>query len=125
MKYYKIRDKNTGMFSTGGTCVSWKKDGGKIWTKFPGSHLALHKNYYHCSHGKMLPFDQIEVVTFELIEHEAVAVDDFKREQLDRQHKKEEAYKQRAAAYELENKKRRLEQLKREMADLERETNGR
>lgn len=125
MKLYKIRDKATGMFSTGGTTVSWKKDGGKIWTKFPGSHLALHRSVYNSCRGQQIPFDQIEVVTLELVEKEAVSVADFKKEQIAKQAKRQAQEKERAAKYELESKKRRLEQLRRDVEHLERETNGR
>ena len=42
-KVYKIRDKKTGLFSTGGMTPSWRKEG-KIWSTigFVRAHLTLH-----------------------------------------------------------------------------------
>ncbi len=42
MKVYKIQNKN-GLFSTGGTCPSFTKDG-KMWTRLGSlkSHLTLY-----------------------------------------------------------------------------------
>lgn len=51
--YYKIRDKNTGLFSTGGVSPKWTKKG-KVWTSegHVKSHLTLlkeHHKYRTCS----------------------------------------------------------------------------
>jgi len=39
MRVYKIRDKVSGMYSSGGTCPKWKKDG-KTWNKL--AHIKAH-----------------------------------------------------------------------------------
>lgn len=124
MKYYKVRQKSTGLFSTGGTHVEWKKDGGKIWTKFPSSHFALHGTTYASNHNRV-PFEDVEVVVYELVEQSTVPVAEFRKEQLARKQKREEASKKRAAQYDLKLKKACLEQLRKDVARLERETNER
>jgi len=53
MKVYKIRDKNTGLFSTGGVSLRWEKTG-KSWSceGHVKSHLTLlkeHHKYRTCS----------------------------------------------------------------------------
>ena len=118
MIYYKIRDKETGMFSTGGTRPTWHKDGGKIWTKFPGSHLALHRKGYNTYRDGVLPFDRVEVVAYELVEKDVKNIASFKQDQIEKQNKREAKLKEQAAQYELTRKKNRLESLKEEVAHL-------
>lgn len=51
MKIYKIRDMQTGLFSTGGYCPTWNKQG-KIWSTLGKvkSHLTMcQRNAYYRS----------------------------------------------------------------------------
>jgi predicted SpoU family rRNA methylase len=43
---WKIRDKNTGLFSTGSSYPNWKKKGGKTWNRIGDlkCHLTMHRN---------------------------------------------------------------------------------
>ena len=45
MRFYRLRDKNTGLFSSGGTSPRWSK-GGKVWQKgHLKNHLRQHIDY--------------------------------------------------------------------------------
>jgi hypothetical protein len=44
MKIYRIRDKSTGKFSSGGRTPRWTKNG-KVW--FELGHVKLHLNQVH------------------------------------------------------------------------------
>lgn len=63
---YKIRDKNTGLFSKGGSWPRFSKKG-KIWAgKGPlNSHLAYLDNYYDSSNrGAINFYNNCEIVEF-------------------------------------------------------------
>jgi hypothetical protein len=49
--HYKIRDRKTGLYSTGGKPPSWSKNG-KTWTTVGGlmNHLSYLKHYTHPTH---------------------------------------------------------------------------
>lgn len=58
MTLYKIRNKDTGLYSTGGTSPRWSKHSGKVWTNLGNlrRHLALF-------YGRIrYPYDNAEVV---------------------------------------------------------------
>lgn len=43
MKLYKIRNKETGLYSNGGSYTHWTKNG-KVWKQL--NHLSSHLNYH-------------------------------------------------------------------------------
>lgn len=63
MKAYKIRDRNTGLFSTGGVTPSWTKRG-KTWNSEGAlkSHLTLLQEYSTYSRKKWQCPDNWDVV---------------------------------------------------------------
>lgn len=72
---YKIRDKKTGLFSTGGTIPRWKKVG-KTWSGLGPitNHLVMWCDRYDYKNGKRTVIDipsEWEIVKYELTEDEA------------------------------------------------------
>jgi hypothetical protein len=55
MKIYKIRSKETGMFSTGSMNPSWAKRG-KEWRQV--NHLRSHLSQYYDFWEKHIPYDR-------------------------------------------------------------------
>jgi len=77
--YFKIRDKTTGLFSTGGESPGWSKTG-KKWSK-PG-HITTHlgqvrmvRRGYRRTAQDVHPYVNAEVVTFEAKPVEALTED--------------------------------------------------
>lgn len=66
MKVYKIRDAETGLFSTGGTSTQWTKSG-KTWSNI--GHVKSHIRQYANVSGVMV-YKNAEVVTLEVKEDE-------------------------------------------------------
>jgi hypothetical protein len=60
MEYYKIRNKNTGLFSSGGSSPTFKKIG-KIW---PLGQLKLHLTMIKNGRGSFEIYKDCELVTF-------------------------------------------------------------
>jgi hypothetical protein len=76
MIVYKIRDKGTGLYSTGGTHPNWSETG-KVW-KRPGdvtSHLNMIAHYTpgQRRHIMVSTYGNAELVEFELTERELSA----------------------------------------------------
>lgn len=73
-KIYKIRRKADGLFSTGGSYPRWNVSG-KSWLslKALSGHLSLHKKRYGHG-GNIIPFDQLEIVGFDVAETECIDV---------------------------------------------------
>lgn len=70
MKMYKIRNKNTGLFSRGGSEPEFNKKG-KIWKTM--GHLKAHLNQFITYGGKNdSPFIEAKVKNWEVIELEVV-----------------------------------------------------
>jgi len=81
MKVYKIRDKNTGLFSTGGTQPDWNKEG-KTWMSIGHIKNHLHQfiyteyNFDWTSHTEENKIPQEwEVVQYERTEVETGGLD--------------------------------------------------
>jgi len=58
MEYYKIRNKKTGLFSSGGSSISWKKVG-KMW---PIGQLKLHLTMVGKNREGFSVYEDCEVV---------------------------------------------------------------
>lgn len=65
MKYYKIRNKRTGLYSTGGKFPDWTKKG-KSWATL--GHVAAHLNQHVGTNYQSWIYANCEVVTFVLVE---------------------------------------------------------
>jgi hypothetical protein len=112
---YKIRDPETGLFSTGGTRPEWHKTG-KIWKQL--GHLKAHLNQVRTPvsqrrYGRPLAdYTNAEIVTFEMVETEAKPVAELQAEvkqaKQDRETKRQERYRQ----FKEEQEKAELRKLK-------------
>jgi len=92
--YYKIRSKTTGLFSTGGSDVTWNKVG-KVWRR--KGDLSSHFTGL-TSHGrKQYRDNDAEVVELETVVHNLIPVEQY-LEQADerRVEKTNEAHRRRA-----------------------------
>lgn len=71
MKIYKIRNKETGLFSSGGSYAEWQT-AGKTWKSLPNlkSHLSMY-NYRYALESVQTFYNGSEVVEFELVEVDA------------------------------------------------------
>lgn len=68
MKLYKIRNKETGLYSTGGSIPRWTKVG-KSWNNL--AHLNSHLTAYY-SRPYHAEYNNSEVVEFEVTEKNAI-----------------------------------------------------
>jgi hypothetical protein len=112
---YKIRNKDTGLFSTGGTYPRWTK-AGKVWKQ--KGHLTVHltmieKNVRPARYGA-----DCEVVEYEITETEggSVAVSSWNELAKIRRLAKEA---KRAAKWEAAKKAARLKEFERLKAEIE------
>ena len=64
---YRIRDRETGKFSTGGACPKWTKHG-KVWKN--KTVLVAHLNMLRDSYRRYYDPTRYEVVEYELVEGE-------------------------------------------------------
>lgn len=69
MRVYKVRDKKTGLFSTGTSSPRWIKSG-KVWASLGNikNHYNMYLKWY-----KKIP-DTWEIVEFELLETGVVTI---------------------------------------------------
>lgn len=71
--YYKIKNKTTGLYSTGGVYSRWTKDG-KTWTNISKlrAHLTLRLN------GRIIhdAMDNWEIIEYEVIESSVKTIND-------------------------------------------------
>lgn len=78
-KIYKIRDKDTGLYSGGGSFVRWSKNG-KIWRNIGHlkNHLNIFVDYNGLKEGRY-PYRNAEIVEIEVNYDECftISVDDF------------------------------------------------
>ena len=77
MIVYKIRDKGTGFYSTGGTHPNWSEKG-KMWKRLGDvtSHLnqlAMYSPAHRARHIQVSTYGNAELVEFELTEKELSA----------------------------------------------------
>lgn len=72
-KLYKLRCKSTGLYSTGGSWVTWTTKG-KVWNSLKGlsGHLAMHTGSVYNGRWNQsgIPWDDIEIVVLEVRENE-------------------------------------------------------
>lgn len=71
MRMFKVRNKKTGLFSTGGSWPGWKKAAGKIWSdKTIRGHLSMFfkadRDKYHSdpSDWEVVEYEMKEVVAW-------------------------------------------------------------
>lgn len=74
-KVYKIRNKKTGLFSSGGIKPKWSKIG-KLWTQ--KSHLLLHLKQFSKYEAEKI-YKNCEIVCYEMKECNVVSAAQFKR----------------------------------------------
>lgn len=65
MKYYKIRNKKTGLYSTGGKFPDWTKNG-KSWSTL--GHIAAHLSQHVGERHQNSIYANCEIVTFAIVE---------------------------------------------------------
>lgn len=80
MNIFKIRDRETGLFSTGGMSPGWSKKG-KTWTA--RGHVTSHLTQFNSNpygRGRATTYDNADVVEFEVVETEegTIPVNDWK-----------------------------------------------
>jgi hypothetical protein len=123
-KVYKIRRKSTGLFSSGGSSVSWSKNG-KTWSTLAGvsGHLAMFigRQYTSSWHHSQVLWNDVEIVVYEVKESpvENIPAEEYMAglcERSERRKMKAEARKAKrvmeSAQAEFERAKARLESLK-------------
>lgn len=66
MKVYKIRHKDTGLFSTGGMQPRWTKHGGKNWNKI--NYVHSHINQLKTDYTPADIYSRAEIVEAEITE---------------------------------------------------------
>lgn len=110
MIIYKIRDRQTGLFSTGGLHPSFSKKG-KIWKQ--KGHLSNHfSNVNQQAYARR----DCEVVEYELIENEmsTASIVGWVDAAQQRRDDREAAYKQSRLKYELERNRAEYERLRKQ-----------
>lgn len=108
MIYYKIRNKDSGLFSTGGTRPRWKKIG-KIWKR--KQDLTSHFNMLPTYTG---PYINCEVVEYTVSETGIQSIYDWISHSRQRRLLKESQRQMAAERYTRELRRRQYEELKRE-----------
>jgi len=74
MTLYKIRDKNTGLFSCGGAYPNWSKKG-KVWVAL--NYLNLHLNLVKNEYKNIHMYKDAEIVVFDVHESNSIDVNRF------------------------------------------------
>lgn len=117
MKVYKVRDRNTGEFSTGGHCPKFTKTG-KSWSK--AADITMHVNQASelLSRTVMHPYygRDIEVIEYELFENEksAVPMREWVRAAALRKVEKQESFQRKREAFRQKLRRAEYERLKKE-----------
>lgn len=101
MKLFKIRNRQTGLFSTGGSSPRWEENG-KLWKKkgFVTNHLAnaigydRAKGFYGNAEVVEYDYDPVEIATYPIME--------VINEKIDLRKKEAEASKARYEKYKYE-----------------------
>ena len=105
---YKIRNKTTGLFSTGGAWPNWSKKG-KLWTGLGplANHLGLVRDN---------AYKDAELVTFELIEQivDVQTIAEANENRIQRKKDREDARQARRDALRLERDRAEYERLKKQ-----------
>lgn len=93
---YKIRDPETGLFSTGGSTPAWHKTG-KIWKQL--GHIKAHLNQFRSPAERRIrswdntdyaDYSKAEIVEFEMVEIDTQPVAELLDEVKETQRKREE-----------------------------------
>lgn len=121
--FYKVRDKATGLFSTGGSSPRWSKKG-KVWGAL--GHVKNHlkqvvvprsggfRHWYGAPQTPAKhPYENAELVTFRMVEAEAKDIQTFQAE-IDA-----EVEQARLAAEEAEAKRKEVARRQAEEAEKE------
>jgi hypothetical protein len=74
MKFYKIRNKRTGLFSTGGVWPNWSRLGRTFNTI---GHVRQHLSSYNCGNRMKETYENAEIVELETVENWTIEVDRF------------------------------------------------
>lgn len=116
--YYKIRDKSTGLFSTGGYHPRWLKTG-KVW-KRKGA-LSNHFNLiqeYNPRRGSRDPYFDAEIVEYSVSEIGTSSIYDWTAQIRQRQITKEAQRQIRIERARVEERRRQYEELRREFESV-------
>ncbi|MNH66463.1 hypothetical protein D3C73_184940 [compost metagenome] len=112
-KVFKIRNKETGLFSKGGTNTYnlWSKEG-KSWSNI--GHLKNHLNQFLNRWCKENPYENAEIVEVEINYDTCMRVDvnELFNELKQNKERAEEAYRQRLQRWKEERERKQLEELK-------------
>lgn len=105
-RMYKIRNKLTGLYSTGGTYPGWSK-GGKLWKR--KGDLASHFTIL----GNLKAYKDAEIVEVVLstVETNIQSIADWQAESKARQKARELADQTRIAAWRLETARKEIDRL--------------
>jgi hypothetical protein len=122
MQIYKIRNKTTGLYSTGGSYPSFSKKG-KAWNA--RGHVTSHLSLFNKSTKKTY-YEDCEVVCFEVQEITVDNVDVLDWSATPKTIRAKQLEEQRLLEYKREQDKKRIEYLERELSNLKQhqETNG-
>lgn len=104
---FKIRDKSTGLYSSGGYYPHWSAKG-KIWKR--KSDLVAHLN--RLSGNNTQHYSDAEVVVFSLVETQIGNIQFLVAASLARKQKKQERYRKRLQKWKEERELEELNRLK-------------
>ncbi|MFA5152342.1 MAG: hypothetical protein WC554_07285 [Clostridia bacterium] len=111
---YKIQQKETGLFSSGGDTPQFTKNG-KIWGM--RSHVVLHlMNLYR---GLNYRCSNCEVVEYEMVEKSRMPIEVFAREAADRKAKLTEYRRNQQKSRDIEDVQEAIQNLKNELKEKE------
>jgi hypothetical protein len=115
-KIYKIRNKETGLFSKGGSCGYniWTKDG-KSWSNI--GHLKSHLNHYVDYRGnkdKYYPYENAEIIEIVINYDECYKthVNDLVDLIIEKKEKAQKEYEESQRRWQEEREKKQLAELK-------------
>jgi hypothetical protein len=111
---YKIQQRETGLFSSGGDTPQFTKNG-KIWRM--RGHVVLHlMNLYRGLHHRC---SNCDVVEYEMIEKSRTPIEVFAREAADRKAKIVESRKIQQKSQDIEDTREEIKNLKNELKEKE------
>lgn len=108
MKYYKIRNRRTGLYSTGGKFPDWTKKG-KSWASL--GHIAAHLSQHVGENYQNWIYANCEIVTFALIEEAAEEITPHITQATARVSRRAAEYAERARIFREEVELDRLREL--------------
>jgi hypothetical protein len=107
---FKIRDRETGLFSSGGMSPRWRVEG-KVWKK--KQHVSSHFNHVDINF-----YEDADVVEFEMREVSVKSALDWTSQQRERAKVREAREQKWRAAQELEYAQREVERAQARLAQL-------